>query len=96
MALKSQDGWEDRLQRIESKVDSLTEAMISLARAEEKINGMQSNHEKHYERINRLSSKIDEIERIVLENSRTVLFMQKLFWIVVITAATSIATHIWM
>tara|TARA_B100001175_G_C19407512_1_gene589396 strand:- start:575 stop:865 length:291 start_codon:yes stop_codon:yes gene_type:complete len=96
MADSKESTWQDRLGRIESKVDQLTEAMVSLARAEEKITSMQSNHDKQYDRINKLSVKIDEIERIVLENHRTVCFIQKLFWVVVATAAAAIATHIWM
>ena len=52
-----------RLDRIEEKLDKLTDAMISMARAEEKINGLQDDHDKMYERINRLSQKLDTIEK---------------------------------
>lgn len=85
-----------RLDRIEEKLDRLADAMISLARAEEKIEAMSDEHQKQYERINRLSVKIDEIEKIVLDNQRTVQFMHKLFWVVVVAAAGAIATNIWM
>ena len=85
-----------RLTRIEEKLDKLADAMVSLARAEEKINSLQEDHNKQYERINKLSLKIDEIERIVLENHRTVQFIQKLFWVAVVAAAGAIATNIWM
>ena len=43
-----------------------------------------------------LSQKIDDIEKIVLDNQRTVQFMHKLFWVVVVAAAGAIATNIWM
>jgi len=85
-----------RLDRIEEKLDRLADAMISLARAEEKIEAMSDEHQKQYERINRLSVKIDEIEKVVLDNQRTVQFMHKLFWVVVVAAAGAIATNIWM
>lgn len=87
---------EARLERIEDKLDQLTDAMVSLARAEEKIGNLQDDHNKQYERINRLSQKLDEIERLVLENHRTVCFIQKLFWVVVIAAAGAIATNVYM
>lgn len=90
------DTTNERLDRIESKLDKLADAMISIARAEEKIESMSGEHEKQYERINKLSAKIDEIERIVLDNQRTVQFMHKLFWVVVVAAAGAIATNIWM
>jgi hypothetical protein len=47
-------------------------------------------------RINKLSVKIDEIERIVLVMNRAVCFMQKLFWVAVVAGAGAVATNIWM
>ena len=85
-----------RLTRIEEKLDKLADTMISLARAEEKIESMSDEYQKQYERINRLSQKIDDIEKIVLDNQRTVQFMHKLFWVVVVAAAGAIVTNIWM
>jgi vacuolar-type H+-ATPase subunit D/Vma8 len=85
-----------RLDRIEEKLDRLADAMISLARAEEKIEAMSDEHQKQYDRINKLSVKIDEIEKVVLDNQRTVEFMHKLFWVVVVAAAGAITTNIWM
>tara|TARA_Y100000289_G_C3837199_1_gene106642 strand:+ start:92 stop:370 length:279 start_codon:yes stop_codon:yes gene_type:complete len=85
-----------RLTRIEEKLDRLADAMISLARAEEKIESLQEDHNKQYDRINKLSMKIDDIERIVRDNQRSVQFMHKLFWVVVVAAAGAITTNIWM
>jgi len=85
-----------RLDRIEEKLDRLADAIISLARAEEKIEAMSDEHQKQYDRINKLSVKIDEIEKVVLDNQRTVQFMHKLFWVVVVAAAGAITTNIWM
>ena len=82
-----------RLTRIESKLDKLADAMVSLARAEEKIGSLQEDHNKQYDRINKLSIKIDDIERIVLDNQRSVQFMHKLFWVVVVAAAGAIQTY---
>ena len=90
------DTTDTRLTRIEEKLDKLADAMVSIARAEEKIEAMSDEHQKQYERINKLSQKIDDIEKIVLDNQRTVQFMHKLFWVVVVAAAGAIATNIWM
>ncbi len=91
-----EDTTDTRLTRIEEKLDRLADAMISLARAEEKIEALQEDHNKQYERMNKLSIKMDEIERIVRDNQRSVEFMQKLFWVVVVAAAGAITTNIWM
>ena len=85
-----------RLTRIEEKLDKMGEAMISLARAEEKITSLHDNQNNHFQRTNRLSIKIDEIERVVLENQRAVGFMQKLFWVVLIAVAGAITTNIFV
>ena len=37
---------EARLSRIEEKLDRLTDAMVSMARAEEKINALNDDHTK--------------------------------------------------
>tara|TARA_Y100000052_G_scaffold15596_1_gene15274 strand:- start:652 stop:930 length:279 start_codon:yes stop_codon:yes gene_type:complete len=90
------DTTDTRLTRIEEKLDRLADAMISLARAEEKIESLQEDHNKQYDRINKLSIKIDDIEKIVRDNQRSVQFMHKLFWVVVVAAAGAITTNIWM
>ena len=83
----------DRLQRIEEKVDRLAEAMISVARAEEKISTLMNDHEKMYERLNRLSAKIDDVQRTVDENARTVSIINKLFWAVITAIAIGLASQ---
>jgi len=83
----------DRLQRIEEKVDRRAEAMISVARAEEKISTLMNDHEKMHERLNRLSAKIDDVQRTVDENARTVSIINKLFWAVITAIAIGVASQ---
>ena len=84
-----------RLDRIEEKLDRLTDAMVSMARAEEKINALKDDHDKMYERINRLSQKLDDIEKKVDDNARTVSLINKLVFAAVVAALGSIAAQ-WM
>lgn len=90
------DNTNTRLDRIEGKLDQLAEAMVTLARAEEKLAGLKQDHEKSYERLNRFSQKLDEIEKKVDGNARTVQFINKLFWIVLVAAVGAISTNLWM
>jgi chromosome segregation ATPase len=85
-----------RLDRIEAKLDQLTDAMIAMARAEEKLAGLKQDHDRSFERINRLSQKLDEIERKVDENAHTVQIINKLFWVTIVSVAGSIAAQLWM
>jgi predicted nucleic acid-binding Zn-ribbon protein len=84
-----------RLDRIEEKLDKLADAMISMARAEEKITALQDDHEKMYERINKLSVKLDCIERKVDDNARTVSLINKIVIAAVVAAVGSIVAQ-WM
>jgi predicted nucleic acid-binding Zn-ribbon protein len=85
-----------RLDRIEDKLDKLADAMVAMARAEEKLEALQNEHNKMYERVNRLSAKLDDIESGVQENSNTVKVINKLFWVAIIAASGAIAANIWM
>ena len=49
---ESSDTNAQRLDRIELKLDKLADAMVAMARAEEKINALQDDHDKMYERLN--------------------------------------------
>ena len=47
----------NRLDRIETKLDQLTDAMVAMARAEEKIVSLQDDYNNQQERLNRFSVK---------------------------------------
>ena len=85
-----------RLDRIEEKLDNLTEAMVALARAEEKIAGIKEDQSMMYERVNRLSAKLDDVEKVVQANHVTVTTINRLFWVAIVAVAGSIAAQLWM
>lgn len=87
---------DSRLDRIEAKIDKLTDAMITVARAEEKLLNLEQKYSASYDRMNKFSSKLDNLEKIVTENSATVNTINKLFWIALIAMAGAIATNILM
>ena len=87
---------QQRLDRIEEKIDKLVDAMISLARAEERISAVAGQQAHQTDRLNRLSEKIDDIAAQAADNSRTVQLINKLFWIVIAASAAAIASNIWM
>ena len=85
-----------RLDRIEEKIDKLAEAMISLARAEEKILSLQGDHENMRERLNKLSVKLDEIQKSVDDNARTVTLINKVVYAAMVAAVGAYVAHMWM
>lgn len=80
-----------RLDRIEGKLDKLSEAVISIARAEEKIATLTSFSKQQSEMIQHLTIRIDKLEEAVISNSSTVNIINKVFWIIIAAAATAIA-----
>ena len=87
---------ESRLDRIESKIDKLADAMISLARAEEKIIALQDDHDNMRERLNKLSLKLHEIQKAVDDNARTVGIINKVVYAAMVAAVGAYVAHMWM
>ena len=85
-----------RLDRIEQKIDKMSEAIIQMARLEAKIDNYEIYREESWKRMNKFSEKLDSIEKTVDDNHRTVSTINKLFWVVIIAAAGAIATNLWM
>lgn len=79
-----------RLDRIEEKIDKMSEAIISLARAEEKIITLTSFSKQQSEQIQNVINKVDALEKRVEANASTVNIINKMFWIVMAAAATAI------
>lgn len=85
-----------RLDRIEEKLDQMQEVLVSMARFEEKMDAYNEYRQNSWERMNKFSEKLDKIEETVQDNARTVNTINKLFWVAVVAAAGSIAAQMWM
>jgi len=90
----------DRFDRVERKLDKLSDAMISLARTEEKIASIESDRNTTVERLNRHSSRIDDlnlelsaVKQIAKDNNKVTENIRKLIWIVITIGTTSIAGY---
>ena len=79
-----------RFVRIEDKIDKLSDAIIALARAEEKILTLTSFSKQQSEQIQRVINRVDSIEEMVASNSSTINIINKIFWIIMASAATVI------
>lgn len=86
----------DRLARIEEKIDKLSEVLVTLARAEEKIYGLQDDHNKMFDRVNKIQERVDSIELKVEENSRTTRLINRLIWVVLVALAGAMTQQLWM
>ena len=80
----------DRLDRIENKLDKLSEAIVSLARAEEKISQQERFLHQQMEMLVDGQRRLEAVEKNVMSNATTINVINKLFWIVMAAAATTI------
>jgi|TARA_Y100000356_G_C11067180_1_gene186993 hypothetical protein len=80
----------DRLDRIEEKIDKMSEAIIALARAEEKIITLTSFSKQQSEQIQSLINRIDRVEQLVNTNSSTVNVINKIFWVIIVGLISAI------
>ena len=85
-----------RLDRIEDKIDKLSIAMVSIARAEEKLANMEQKYMAQYDRMNRFSEKLDTIEDAVRANASTVMMINKVIGGAVIAIIGALVTQYFM
>lgn len=90
------DNTNTRLDRIEEKLDRLTDVMINMASFEEKLAGLKEDHDRGFERMNRLSVKIDDIQTKVDENAHTVSIINKLVYAAVVAAVGTFVAQMWI
>jgi len=80
-----------RLNRIETKLDSMSDAIISLARAEEKISTLMDIQKQQGAQILAVINRIETLDAMVRDNQSTVNVINKIFWIVLTASAAAIA-----
>ena len=85
-----------RLDRIEEKLDKLGEALVAIARFEEKMDAYNEYRERSWERMNKFSEKLDNIEKKVNENAHTVGIIIKVVYAAVVAAVGTYVAHMWM
>jgi hemerythrin superfamily protein len=85
-----------RLDRIEEKLDQMSEVLISLARFEEKMDAYNEYRERSWDRMNKFSEKLDKIEKMCDDNARTVHTINKLFWVAIVAIGSAIAAQVLM
>ena len=73
-----------RLDRIEEKIDKLADAVIALARAEEKIHTLTAFSKQQSEQIQSIINRIDKIELAVNNNANTVGVINRIFWVILV------------
>jgi len=72
---------EQRLTRFEEKLDGINEALVSLARIEERVTTILKHNDRIHEQVQQLDSRIDELESQNAVQEFTLGRGERLFWI---------------
>jgi hypothetical protein len=85
-----------RFDRIENKIDKLAEALVALARVEEKMLAVEKNNSNNFDRMNRFSQKLDKIEKKVDDNAHTVAIINKVVYLISAAIIAGLIKYMWM
>ena len=73
---------EQRLERIEKKLDQMSEAIVSLARMEERMVTLFRRMDAYDERQSEMGKRVETLEKRQGINGQTLRFAERLFWII--------------
>ena len=74
---------ERRLERVEEKLDKLAEAVVSIARIEERVATVLRQNDRFFIRMDKIEQRLEDVESQSDVNSNTGRFIERFMWIVV-------------
>jgi len=74
---------EDRLDRIETKVDKLSEAMVEMVRMEERMVTAFKRMDNIVEYQKKADDRLDEMEKQAIVRGQKIAFAERIFWMIV-------------
>lgn len=83
---------DERMNRIENKLDQLAEAIVSIARAEEKIASLVEDTHNIKLAVNNTHYKLHEVELQTINNAADLKTLNKFFWLIASTTITVAAS----
>ena len=83
---------DSRLERIEEKLDKLSDTVSDLARIEERMLSVFKRLDRHEKRLDDQEDDLKDLSYSVLLNSKTSSSIERLFW-VIITATASVVVY---
>ena len=81
---------DDRLDRIEGKVDKLADAIIQMARMKERLVSVFKRMDDTKASLKELDDRLEDIERQAIARGQKIAFAERIFWMIC-TAAIGLA-----
>ena len=73
---------DDRLQRMEDKIDGMSQAIIAMARIEERMITVFKRLDAFDETAKKIDARMDEAEKQAISRGQKIAFAERLFWMV--------------
>jgi hypothetical protein len=73
---------DQRLERIEKKLDTLSDAVVSLARMEERMITLFKRMDSYDETQREIGKRVGHLEKSTNTNGQMLRFAERLFWII--------------
>lgn len=81
---------DERLDRIEGKVDRLAEAMVEMARMEERLITVFKRMDEMGGMLKKMDNRLDDMEKQAIVRGQKIAFAERIFWMVA-TGAVGLA-----
>ena len=74
---------DQRLEKIEQKIDRLADAVVSIARIEERVATVLKQNDRFFIRMDKMEERVDAVENNSNLNTRSFSFVERFLWICV-------------
>ena len=89
-------GESTRLDRIEEKIDKLADAVVSIARAEEKLSGLEQLNVEQHRKLTDIEDRLRVVETKVHDVETSMGVLNKVIWIAITALITgAVAMMFW-
>jgi len=82
--------YEQRLDRIEAKLDKLGEALIEISRVEEKLLAQTERMARFEYRLDQQETDLDSVAKLVHQNKSSSATLERFFWIIITALVSSL------
>ena len=77
------DTQDQRLEKIEQKIDRLADAVVSIARIEERVATVLKQNDRFFIRMDKMEERVDAVENSSNINTRSFSFVERFLWVCV-------------
>ena len=82
MELQVNDDVSNRLDKLDGKIDKLSEAIVAIARIEERVTTVLKQNDRFILRMDRLEDRVEIVEQKAIVNKKGVSMFERAFWII--------------